>query len=44
LFRDFLRADPAAALDYGRRQQALAAGFTNDRRGYLEAKLPIIWT
>jgi GrpB-like predicted nucleotidyltransferase (UPF0157 family) len=43
LFRDFLRADPAAALDYGRRKQALAASITNDRRGYLEAKLPITW-
>jgi len=43
LFRDFLRADPAAALDYGQRKQALAARFTNDRRSYLEAKIPIIW-
>ena len=43
LFRDFLRADSAAALDYGQHKQALAARFTNDRRGYLEAKLPIIW-
>jgi GrpB-like predicted nucleotidyltransferase (UPF0157 family) len=43
LFRDFLRADPAAALDYGQRKWALAARFTNDRRGYLEAKLPILW-
>jgi GrpB-like predicted nucleotidyltransferase (UPF0157 family) len=43
LFRDFLRADPAAALDYGQRKRALAARFTNVRRGYLEAKLPITW-
>jgi GrpB-like predicted nucleotidyltransferase (UPF0157 family) len=43
LFRDFLRADPAAALDYGQDKRALAARFTNDRPGYLEAKLPIIW-
>jgi GrpB-like predicted nucleotidyltransferase (UPF0157 family) len=43
LFRDFLRADPAAALDYGQRKRALAAGFADDRRGYLEAKLPITW-
>jgi GrpB-like predicted nucleotidyltransferase (UPF0157 family) len=43
LFRDFLRADPAAALDYGQRKLALAARFTHDRRGYLEAKLPITW-
>ena len=43
LFRDFLRADPTAALDYGRRKVALAARFTHDRHGYLEAKLPIIW-
>jgi GrpB-like predicted nucleotidyltransferase (UPF0157 family) len=43
LFRDFLRADPAAALDYGQRKRALAARFTNDRQGYLDAKVPIIW-
>ena len=43
LFRDFLRADPAAALDYGQRKQALAAKWVHDRRGYLEAKLPITW-
>ena len=43
LFRDFLRADPPAALDYGRHKLALAARFTHDRHGYLEAKLPIIW-
>jgi GrpB-like predicted nucleotidyltransferase (UPF0157 family) len=43
LFRDFLRVHPAAALDYGQCKQALAARFINDRRGYLEAKVPIIW-
>jgi GrpB-like predicted nucleotidyltransferase (UPF0157 family) len=43
LFRDFLRADPVAALDYGQRKLALAARFTHDRHGYLEAKLPISW-
>ena len=43
LFRDFLRADPAAALDYGQRKLVLAARFTHDRHGYLEAKTPIIW-
>jgi GrpB-like predicted nucleotidyltransferase (UPF0157 family) len=43
LFRDFLRADPGAALDYGQHKVVLAARFTHDRRGYLEAKLPIIW-
>jgi GrpB-like predicted nucleotidyltransferase (UPF0157 family) len=43
LFRDFLRADPAAAQDYGQHKLALAARFTNDRHGYLEAKTPIIW-
>ena len=43
LFRDFLRADPAAALDYGQHKQALAARLAHDRRGYLEAKLPITW-
>ena len=43
LFRDFLRADPAAAQDYGQRKLVLAARFTNDRHGYLEAKPPIIW-
>jgi GrpB-like predicted nucleotidyltransferase (UPF0157 family) len=43
LFRDFLRAHPAAALDYGRRKQALAAQFAHDRRGYQDAKVPITW-
>jgi GrpB-like predicted nucleotidyltransferase (UPF0157 family) len=43
LFRDFLRADPAAALDYGQHKVALAARFTHDRRRYLDAKTPIIW-
>jgi GrpB-like predicted nucleotidyltransferase (UPF0157 family) len=43
LFRDFLRADPAAALDYGRRKVVLAARFAHDRHGYLDAKIPIIW-
>jgi GrpB-like predicted nucleotidyltransferase (UPF0157 family) len=43
LFRDFLRADPAAAQDYGQHKVVLAARFTHDRRGYLEAKTPIIW-
>ena len=43
LFRDFLRADPAAALDYGQRKLALATTFRYDRLGYLEAKLPISW-
>ena len=37
LFRDFLRADPAAALDYGQHKQALAARLARDRRGYLDA-------
>ena len=43
LFRDFLRADPAAAQDYGQHKVVLAARFTHDRRGYLDAKTPIIW-
>jgi GrpB-like predicted nucleotidyltransferase (UPF0157 family) len=43
LFRDFLRADPAAALDYGQGKMVLAARFPHDRRGYLDAKLPIVW-
>jgi GrpB-like predicted nucleotidyltransferase (UPF0157 family) len=43
LFRDFLRADPAAARDYGQHKVVLAARFTHDRHGYLEAKTPIIW-
>jgi GrpB-like predicted nucleotidyltransferase (UPF0157 family) len=43
LFRDFLRADPAAALDYGQHKRALATKLAYDRRGYLEAKLPITW-
>jgi GrpB-like predicted nucleotidyltransferase (UPF0157 family) len=43
LFRDFLRAHPAAAREYGQRKQALAARFPHDRRGYLDAKLPVTW-
>jgi GrpB-like predicted nucleotidyltransferase (UPF0157 family) len=43
LLRDFLRAHPAAALDYGRRKQALAARFAHDRHGYQDAKVPITW-
>jgi GrpB-like predicted nucleotidyltransferase (UPF0157 family) len=43
LSRDFLQADPAAALDHGQRKMVLAARFTHDRRGYLDAKLPIVW-
>jgi GrpB-like predicted nucleotidyltransferase (UPF0157 family) len=43
LFRDFLRADPAAALDYGQRKQALAARLAHERRRYLDAKIPMIW-
>jgi GrpB-like predicted nucleotidyltransferase (UPF0157 family) len=43
LLRDYLRAHPAAAQDYGQRKQALAARFARDRHGYLDAKVPITW-
>ena len=43
LLRDYLRAHPAAALDYGQRKQALASRFAHDRRGYQDAKAPITW-
>jgi len=43
LLRDFLRARPAAARDYGQHKQALAARFAHDRHGYLDAKIPITW-
>jgi GrpB-like predicted nucleotidyltransferase (UPF0157 family) len=43
LFRDFVRADPAAAQAHGRRKVVLAARSTYDRHGYLDAKIPISW-
>ena len=38
LFRDFLRANPAAAARYGAYKRALAARFPDRRQSYVEAK------
>jgi GrpB-like predicted nucleotidyltransferase (UPF0157 family) len=38
LFRDYLRAHPAVASEYGRRKEALAERYRTDRVAYTEAK------
>jgi GrpB-like predicted nucleotidyltransferase (UPF0157 family) len=43
LFRDYLRAHPAAAIDYARRKMELADAFRIDRQAYTDAKAPHIW-
>jgi GrpB-like predicted nucleotidyltransferase (UPF0157 family) len=43
LFRDYLRADPAAAARYAELKLRLARQCGDDRRGYVEAKVPFIW-
>jgi GrpB-like predicted nucleotidyltransferase (UPF0157 family) len=43
LLRDFLRADAAAAAEYGRVKHELAPRFRHDREGYVAAKEPTIW-
>jgi GrpB-like predicted nucleotidyltransferase (UPF0157 family) len=42
LFRDYLRAHPAVAVDYGSLKHRLAAEFPSDRLGYTEAKAEFI--
>ena len=42
LFRDRLRADPAAALDYEAVKRDLAIAHADDRRAYTDAKGPFI--
>jgi GrpB-like predicted nucleotidyltransferase (UPF0157 family) len=43
LFRDYLRAHPAAARAYARRKHELARRYRLDREGYVRAKEPTIW-
>ncbi len=42
LFRDYLRANPAVALEYCNLKRQLAARFSEDRRAYTAAKLPFV--
>lgn len=43
LFRDFLRAERAAALAYASEKRRLAERFRDDRPGYVAAKEPVVW-
>jgi GrpB-like predicted nucleotidyltransferase (UPF0157 family) len=43
LFRDYLRAHPAAAADYEAKKRTLAVRFRDDRHGYTQAKGPQLW-
>ena len=43
LFRDHLRAHPAAAAEYARVKRDLAVRYRDDRPGYTDAKDPIVW-
>ncbi len=43
LFRDYLRADPAARALYAEAKTGLALRFRNDRDAYQKAKEPTIW-
>jgi GrpB-like predicted nucleotidyltransferase (UPF0157 family) len=43
LFRDYLRAHPAAAADYAALKRRLAAADDEDRPRYRSAKAPFIW-
>jgi GrpB-like predicted nucleotidyltransferase (UPF0157 family) len=44
LFRDYLRADSAAAAAYARLKIELAQQYRDNRPAYVEAKSPFIWT
>lgn len=44
LFRDYLRSDPKAAQHYGSIKHALAVEYHVDRKAYMEAKEPYLWT
>ena len=44
LFRDFLRAEPAAAQLYASEKRSLAERFRTDREGYVGAKEPTLWS
>jgi GrpB-like predicted nucleotidyltransferase (UPF0157 family) len=41
-FRDFLRASPETAREYGALKRELAAAFANDKAKYTDAKGPFI--
>lgn len=43
LFRDHLRAHPAAAREYAQAKRRYAADFGNQRAGYVAAKEPLVW-
>jgi GrpB-like predicted nucleotidyltransferase (UPF0157 family) len=43
LFRDYLRAHPAAAAEYEAKKRTLAVHFRDDRHGYTQAKGPQLW-
>jgi GrpB-like predicted nucleotidyltransferase (UPF0157 family) len=43
LFRDFLRAHPLEAAEYGALKRRLAERHRHDRRAYTEAKVPFTW-
>lgn len=43
LFRDYLRAHPAAAARYAALKYHLAEQYRHDRPAYTEAKAPLIW-
>jgi GrpB-like predicted nucleotidyltransferase (UPF0157 family) len=43
LFRDYLRAHPGVAAEYGAVKRELAVRFRDDRHGYTDAKVPFMW-
>jgi GrpB-like predicted nucleotidyltransferase (UPF0157 family) len=43
LFRDYLRAHPLEASEYGELKRRLAEQHRHDRRAYTEAKVPFTW-
>lgn len=43
LFRDYLRAHPAAAAEFANAKRRCAAAFRDERRRYVEAKEPLVW-
>ena len=43
LFRDYLRFHPEVAAEYAGEKRRLAIRFRDDRRGYTDAKGPLLW-
>jgi GrpB-like predicted nucleotidyltransferase (UPF0157 family) len=43
LFRDYLRAHPDAAVEYGAAKRRLAIRYRDDRGAYVDAKGPFLW-